>query len=534
VAAAGAGAAPSRGTRVEAALAIVLGLALVVSRIRLVATFGTAWTDEDQALLWYATSELLDGRLHEPYFYGQPYGSWLESLLAAPMVAAGVPFRVALPTAAAFLGIVPWLLLAGLAWLRRRPLLTISVLALPVAMSIEGSILATMPRGLLPGVVVGVMAAVAVLAWPTSSVTAGAFGLLLVVAASMNVGSGLVTGPVAVWFGLTALSDGPTEWRRRLVPLAAGLAVGGALHALAQSFYRQNPAHDVHHSPAFQFLTARMTENAGRLWRYLPAYAPEPWRNWLFLAAVLAVVLVVVVVRQRTAAAVASAVTLLTLSLVVLGTAKANDGTTSIFFPWARVYLGLPWALAAVSLLPAGSRTAASWPTGSGDSRRRVAAAAVVAAVALGCLVHREVRLQPRLDQLLATADGQPPVAPVDAVDLERRCDGRERIARATEVAVIVDRYDRTAAYACSARFGGGLSTLFPEYDRRTWLLETAEVREVGRLLVAGLDGCPAAGPEPGDRCEAADPPSGLFLLQGRPRPITTWAEQLGIPVRPT
>jgi hypothetical protein len=353
------------------------------------------------------------------------------------------------------------------------------------------------------------------------------FGLLLVVSASMNVGAGLVTGPVAVWLVLSSLLPWRSRAVGRLVALGGGLVAGGVLHLWAQSFYRAHPAANVHGTPAFSFSFERLGENVGHLGRYLPAYAPEVARSWLVVA--LAVVLVAgwVAWSGRTVAAVGASVTAVALSLVVLGTAKANDGTASLFFPYSRVYLGLPWMLAALAVVVPGPSSA------SASARRRSpVAVVVVVALAVAGVAVREVRLAERTDRLIAAAEGVPPVVPVSTIDLDRRCALRLRLARSAHVAVVLDRYDRTATYGCGALLEpDGITTLFPEYDRRTWLLEAATHRSVRGVLASGFDDCP---PVADATCEVADAAERLVLVTGRPRPITQWAKDLGLPVRPT
>jgi hypothetical protein len=514
-------AAPS--LRLPGLAAIGLAVLLVIGRLRLLVHFGVPWTDEDQSLLWYTARELAAGRVHEPYFYGQPYGSWLEALIAAPAVAMGVSPRVALPAAASVLGTAPWLAFAAVAWRAGRRLTTVAILAAAVALALEGSMLATMPRGLVPGIALGSLAAALVLWWPASRAALAGFGLLLVVAASVNLGSGLVTGPVAVHVVLSAL---PRHWRR-LAPLAVGMAAGAVLHALAQAFYRANPGHDVHGTPAFSFDAARMIENLGELDRYLTAYAPELLRHVLAPAALVLAVAGLVVWRGRSLAVAAAAATAVGLSVALLGTAKANDGTASIFFPYSRVYLGLPWMLCALALLPAGGR-------GRQPASRRTTAAvaAAVASAAAASFLVQQATLTGRVERLVTAAEGVPPVVPVATGDLLQRCELRRQAAVRHEVEIVVERYDRTAAYGCDAVFGDGLTTLFPEYERRTWLLEDAARRRVGRLLVSGFEACPS--PAPGaSTCAVVDAGERLVLVRGEVRTVTRWVTDLGLPVRP-
>lgn len=508
--------------RLPAVAAVGLVVLLVIARLRLLVHFGVPWTDEDQSLLWYTARELAAGRVHEPYFYGQPYGSWLEALVAAPALAMGVSPRVALPVAASVFGTVPWLAFAAVAWRTGRRLTTVAILAAAVAIALEGSVLATMPRGLVPGIALGSLAAALVLWRPRSRAALAGFGLLLVVAASFNLGSGLVTGPVAVHVVLAALP----RWRR-LAPLGIGLAGGAVLHLLAQAFYRANPSHDVHGTPTFSFDAGRMVENLGELDRYLTAYAPELFRHVLTPVALVVGVAGLVAWRRRSLAVTAAASTAVVLTVVLLGTAKANDGTASIFFPYSRVYLGLPWMLCALALLPGGGRERRP------ASHRSVAVvAAVLASTAAASFVVQQATLTGRVGRLVVAAEGVPPVVPVATGELLRRCELRRQLAARHEIEVVVERYDRTAAYGCDAVFGDRLTTLFPEYERRTWLLEDAARRRVGRLLVSGFDACPSPAPV-ASTCMVVDAGERLVLVRGDLRTVTGWAIDLGLPVRP-
>jgi hypothetical protein len=507
-----------------------LALLLVASRVRLVQRFGAAWTDEDQSLLWFATTDLLDGHLREPYFFGQTYGSWLEALVAAPLVALGVGLRWALPMAGSFLGTAPWLLLAGVAWWRRRaPLASVAILSAGVALALEGAVVSTMPRGLLPGVVLGVVAAAVVLWKPHDTGPLGgfAFGLLLVVAASWNMGSGLVTGPVAVHLVLTALLA--RRWRT-LGALAAGLALGGAAHVSAQAFYRARPLYDVHPTPSLDFASSHLRGNLGELPRYLTAFAPELWRWWVWPLVALAGVVAWTAWRGRSWPTIAAAVTLPLVAVAMLATSKAGDGTPSIFFPWSRVLLGLPWAVAVLALLP--DRPPSEDRRGAATAAVAAAVAVAVAALGVASFAVREVRLTDRTAGLLEAAHDVPPVVPVDTVDLLRRCERRRVLVRTLDAEVVLERYDRTAAYGCGALLrGDGIETLFPTYERRTWLLERASTQRVGVVLASGLDGCPDT--TAAIRCRVVDEGERLHVVEGPPQTISAWSDLLGMPARP-
>ncbi len=415
------------GSRLEAMVAVVLVAVLVGTRVRMVAVFGGQWTDEDQALLWYAVRDLAGGHLREPYFFGQTYGSWLEALLAVPVAAVGIPIRLALPAASSALGTLPWL--ASRRWRggdggpRSSPS---ACSRSPWAWRSRGSPSRRCHAGCCPGSWPGSWPSSACCGWPRATVAVAVFGFVLVVSASWNVGAGLVTGPVAVHLVLSS------PWRRDrrwMGALAGGIGAGVAVHVGWQAFYRARPAYDVHGSPAFAFSWDRMVENLGHLARYVPAYAPEAARWWGLPVFALVGVGGWVVWSRRTVAATAAVAVALTMAVAVLGTAKANDGHPSIFFPYSRVYLALPWLVCVLAALSRRSDGPDSVQLGV---RRRPTVAWTSAAVALALLALasaavREVRLDHRARALVAMAADVPPVVPVSTRVLLDRCTLRRR-----------------------------------------------------------------------------------------------------------
>ena len=102
-------------------LLILAGLVLW-DRWELCQSFLFKYFDQDQALLWYAAREFLHGRFHEPCFYGQDYNTCIESYLAAPLLICGLPYWVALPVVTVVLGLLPFYLMAWMAWRRGQEL----------------------------------------------------------------------------------------------------------------------------------------------------------------------------------------------------------------------------------------------------------------------------------------------------------------------------------------------------------------------------------------------------------------------------
>lgn len=459
----------------------MLALALVADRARLLVQFGTRYTDEDQALLWFTLRDLAAGHVREPYFYGQRYGSWLESAVGIPFATAGLPLSVALPIASTLAGLAPWILFAWIAWRRRGPVLAVPILAFACVLSLEGTILSSLPRGLLPGVLLGCAAAALGMSRLATAVepvfalrqlgVAAALGVLSVVAFSLNQGSLLVTAPVIAY---TAVE------RRRQVPWLAGIAGGAVagltLHVLAQSFYTVHPGADLHGAPAIAFDPGLLGLNLGFLDRYLAAFAPEMWRSAAVPLVLLSSLCALAVLRfdlPHAAAAIAGVAPV----VAILAAPKSVDGFPSIFFPHSRLFLAFPWLVCVLALLAARRDDL--------DHRTALGAAMAVGLVALAAFMVREAMFNTRLDSILSQAERTAVAKPRRSDEVERTCRRTASVAARLDVHLVVERRERIWAYACGAMYYGSFDTAFPPYERRVWVMGSLDGEPV---LVRDID----------------------------------------------
>jgi hypothetical protein len=133
------------------ALLALLGM-LTWDRYVLCKEFLFKYTDEDQTIMWLAAHEILNGRLHEPCFYGQDYNSCIEGILAAPLIAGGAPYHIAVPLVTLMLGLLPFLAFAWVAWRRRQPLAAAAALLVPLLLPVRYGMMTGMPRGFVTGI----------------------------------------------------------------------------------------------------------------------------------------------------------------------------------------------------------------------------------------------------------------------------------------------------------------------------------------------------------------------------------------------
>ena len=111
------------------AAALLAVLAFWLQRSHILLLFGWRYTDEDQVLLAFVLRELQAGAVHAPTFYGQSYGNWIESAVAALFTPASVSPMLTLPVATQLLFWLPFAALALVEWRAGRRLVA-NVLAL--------------------------------------------------------------------------------------------------------------------------------------------------------------------------------------------------------------------------------------------------------------------------------------------------------------------------------------------------------------------------------------------------------------------
>ena len=110
-----------------------------------------AYVDDDQAIMWYGTVYMAHGHFPEPCFYGQDYGSMLDSLLAVPLYWCGCPLNIALPFMTMIWGMSPFVMCAVHALNKRHIKCAWFVLLIAVSCSWQWDVLTSVPRSLTDG-----------------------------------------------------------------------------------------------------------------------------------------------------------------------------------------------------------------------------------------------------------------------------------------------------------------------------------------------------------------------------------------------
>ena len=426
------------------AAALLAVLAFWLQRSHILLLFGWRYTDEDQVLLAFVLRELQAGAVHAPTFYGQSYGNWIESAVAALFTPASVSPMLTLPVATQLLFWLPFAALALVEWRAGRRLVATVLLWLPCLMPNRADLLFSLPRAWLPGASLAMLGATLLRTRPLP------LGAVMVCAVTLNSAAGLLVLPVLVEAVLRERRD--TAFLKRL---ALGLVLG-SLHPLAlRIFDATHPGWSIHRSPTWAWSVSRLLEGFSTL--ELPMGA-------LLYPTVLMIIAALVMGRLRGPALAALSIATMATALS-MGLEKVWDGGPSVFFPRERAYLALPYvgawllwlALADMRWRPPATRTAAA---GGG-----------LALVLLVTIVVTRETARPELVRAELGPSASSVVKPREVVELLRVCSVSEAEARQKGVRWVVFSDDRAAAYACGAEWYGVRETMFPYYERRQWLL---------------------------------------------------------------
>lgn len=499
---------------------VVAGVAVLVlvQQAWLIVGWFKEFVSDDWALLWAAADSWGRWQPEQPNFWGQAYGSTLESVPTQILHAAGVGYPLALPIVLTGAHLASWWIPGAAAWRRGHRFLALLAVAMPSLLSTEYVVAASV-YGTAAGRFLGAVALALVILFPDRVRWVAAAFALAACAFLVDASSLLMTAPACV-YGLVrcvpqAREDG---WRRTTIVFLLALTPVGVWVAFVGWWYGQHPTDAMHPTAPFDPRWEILTDNLAHPERMFGPYALELLRQPYTVVAVVAVLGALVLYQRRLAPILAlTALVVVTALLVSLG--KTYDGLPSVYYLAARLLLPLPmgiWFVACcVEPLPVTVRRS-RWPV--------IVLVAVVGLTASWRVITWSDRGGALEAQAIAS-DSMYPQLPVDR--MMPLCD-RVRDAAVLAGTNIAVFEDRIAAYGCAAVVGPSLTTVYPEYDRRRWVLESLDrPQDVDVVLYVGQapGQCNA-----GETCTELVPGIWAITLAGR-TPIQL-IRDLGLPVR--
>ena len=447
------------------ALVAAAGMSTVAVQFTMISTWIRYYVNEDQALMWAAARSWGRGIPHQPHFWGQTYGTTIEAIPAELLRRLGIGLATSLPISIVMFNFAGW---AAMAWAaRHRAKLGLLVIALGIPALLPSDYLVlSVAYNTAAGRTIAAISAACVLArhrstWrPYLAIGVGAVALLI------DNSTILLVAPVGLYAGREILADG-LPWLRRLRYLVSVGIPAMVWQGFITWWYAAHPNQNLHPSPRFEPSMTRLSDHLGGISEFLATYSSQVWRSPVVPLVVMAT-LVVVSARSHQWLRVAAVGTIGVLVLVILSVPRSGDWLPTAYYPAARILLPLPmavWFLYAIE--PLGIRG----PTHRGGSRLSpTQCAGVAVALTVAMAGRRLVQWGHDVVPLRNAAVEYPNYPLTEVAALTARC--RTVAATATAAGADFVAFDgRTAAYACEALIPD-LKTVYPPYERRTWMLD--------------------------------------------------------------
>lgn len=318
----------------------LLMLMVLIDRINTFFRFSTLYTDSDQTVLWQVSKDLMNGIFHGPCFYGQSYNPIIEPLFSLPFLLLGMEYSAALPLTTILMSTFPFVLLSTYLFRKYDPLVGTIPLIILLLLSVEFGMLTSIPRGFVTGLFFA-LPGFLFMAFHNTLFSRFIGGLLF--------GVGVYANPNCILL-LPLLLSFTTSLLKTFIPSIIGFGVGALLIIINAWYYNLNPDLVIHGSPSLKTSLSSFLKIIGRMDNYFDFVSPIFWRvGWLFLT-----LFIIVGIRTWRYGFKKDSKTIFTSLIIIIASfffSKVSDGTNSVFFSGARMYLAYPFIIIFILLM---------------------------------------------------------------------------------------------------------------------------------------------------------------------------------------
>lgn len=447
------------GRKVKQWLLLVAFPALpLIYRIYLLLRYCSQYLDGDQALMWYGTAVFGHLKFPEPCFFGQAYGSMIESLIAVPLYWIKIPFQFALPVATMLLSMIPFFYLSYKAYKKGNIKISLLIIFCYIAMSWQWDILTSVPRALIGGFAFAVIGMV----WVDSenSRVKAFLGALLAYLGYIMTSSAIAV----IGIGLLGFCLEIKEKKKNALPAAGGFICGFLLEKLVKDFYIRNADYALHPEWGMSFEVKTFISNLKNIGNICAGFTPfGKLGGWLFIAAVLGSLSYLVFKRYYKAGIlILAAVSGITL---MLGLRKMNDYMEgSLLFGQLRMLLVVPYIIILILYFTTALHT------GTEKTVFPLKTGGFLLLLFIGMTIYKifTFEAQMRNESSILYTDVFPVWKVSDVLGQGENVIGT---ARENDIDVIVAGEGReTFGYALAAEYYGEFIFYNNTYDRRTWV----------------------------------------------------------------
>lgn len=324
------------GPRQSALLFAILLASLLLIRFVIYIRYNIALIDTDQPYMWLAARDYAAGNFYEPRYYGQDYNTYFEALVAVPLLWLNVTPYLALPLVTHALSLFPYVFAAVYLYRRQRPVAACLVLVLLLLLPMSYHLINGLPRGFVTGLFFCSFLIVS-LHEPKRYGLVAINVVLSVVAYLVNPNSVLVSAPVLFYLFLCNLRD--TRFYYYTVPALLSYL---PLDWLFNGFYRRHPEYVIHPLEN-SFSWQAFVQSISNLDKRFAQLVPITENNSLLLLALMAVLGYLLFTRNRKAFW--AYLLFFAVLLISFFAGKTSEGSTWVYMPYSRMYLGIPLLL---------------------------------------------------------------------------------------------------------------------------------------------------------------------------------------------
>lgn len=453
------------------------------------------------------------GIIHEPFFYGQDYNFPLEAWAAVPGYWLGLPPHILLPIVTLFFATFPFLIILYSLYKKEQYASAVLVLLGLCTLSLKYDLMTGIPRGFVQGLFL------ASLALPLLNrinyLKTFCISLLLALAFVFNPNSLFLSVCILfiVWF--------KNKSNLRIIHfgiLLTGVALAYGVNWQWNHFYDINPSHNLHHKDPLYYHFSDLTR-LGELDALWTGLSPFIWDFALINVFIFTAFIVYFFKHKKRALGIFTCFIFIFL-LASVALSKCADGSHSFLFPYARFYLSIPIIYSLLLWLNNDSSVQAP--------RLKPRLLFLIPLLGLGYTIYKTTTLNAYVQKQLQIDAG---VQCMKVEALKIKCESIQYKMRENHVNLLVnaDRDDKIA-YGCPCLWNNDSFVTFnPEYERRTWRLETESKLLRKRFMLVFWDDYQVT------RIDSTCQPLNnyLFLIQNPGLPAADWLKNKGYAIRP-
>ncbi|MBR9860271.1 hypothetical protein GYB22_05900 [bacterium] len=443
-------------------LAAIIAVLLLIDANLYLNHFGFKVTDSDQTIFWNQSEDISRGEIKSMFLYGQDYNIPVESFLAAPLLRLGISANKALPIAGMIMMLLSFVLLYFRFAQNQQYLIGLIALATPLLLPSEWQVMSTIPRGFYGAIF---LASIALSAYRDSTISRLLSFLFAALALAINPNAVIVLLP----FYLIVFFE--KDWNKK--NLIHGIIVLIGVFTLKYLLSNFCEASIIHKSWTIEWSWAYFTSFLQNFNTHFKGTAPIFYHAGALSFVILVLILIAAVLKKNKIALYSSA---LFLAFIVFsfGINKVNDGTGSVFFPYARMFMGLPIAIILLASTLFESKTFS------------LKAVSICMILILVSGVLKVSFAFPRYSRIIKESSGVVQVYHTD--NLESICSEiRSILLRKNLYGVVFYTKEDALNYGCEVL--NDIETIHPNYERRAWQWEKFNAQPARNLLFIDWSG---------------------------------------------